>query len=500
MTRLSFTSAFIAVALLALARLGFGQETVAWMTDLQAAQSAATRQGKLLLVHFYADDCPPCKTLEKNVFSQSDIAASISRNYVPVKVHVDSRPELATRFHVQAWPTDLILNPAGLEVYRTVSPQSAAQYLAMLDQIAFQSGVGAGRPATNPLEQAPWLKERRTDVALTGATAPATPSAGPTASNQFAPQGLTTQPPYSEYTVGGAPGPSMPPASGGYRPQSPAADPYGSQEMRRGQAAPYRGNPPLQDDRWAGLSGAQGPAAAPPAAEESIYAPTPRNDAGVAPAPSIAQPDSRWAPHPSNPQTLAPSRSVYDQGFSQPSSPHVAPQNPQQVARQIPPQLPPSIPPQRPVQQSYVPPAATAQRTSAQFPAPRMVEASKAPPLSLDGFCPVTILETGKWHKGNIRCGAIHRGRTYWFASEDAQRKFLTDPDRYAPVLSGCDPVIFAESNVLVSGKNSIGLLLPDGKTVFFASEQSLARFKLAQQAYLGRAYQAMAAGDLPLR
>ena len=481
MPRSSFTSVLATLMLLALVRVGWGQDAIGWMTDLLAAQKSAAAQGKLVLAHFYSDDCRPCKTLERNVFSQAEIAASIRRNYVPLKVHVDTLPELATRFNVQAWPTDLILNPAGLEVYRTISPQSPAQYQMMLDQVAYQSGVGAGRPVTNPLEQAPWRGGPQTDVALTGATVPAAQAPRGNATAQVAPQNPSTTPPYSEFTLGGVPGPSMSPAASTYRTQAQPTSPYGAQEMRQGQAAPYRGSAqPPQGDRWAGPSRESPPAAA----EESIYAGA-VPDAAQPAAPS----PNRWAQHPSTAPSpgSAPARSAYNRGLPPPAS----------AQRQ--PQLPPQLPVQRSPQPSFAPPAQAAQRTSAQFPAPRMVNPSEAPPLSIDGFCPVTILESTRWQKGSVKWGAVHRGRTYLFASPEAQRKFLADPDRYAPVLSGCDPVIFAETNQLIGGNHSIGLLM-GGKTFFFASEETLDRFKLAPNVYMGRAYQAMAAGDFPAR
>src|SRR5262245_65333803 len=124
MARSLFTWVLATLWLVSLAAPGLGAEEIPWTTDLRAAQQLAASGDKLVLVHFYSDNCRPCKALERNVFSQHPIAAAIGRNYVPVKVHVDSTPEIAKHFHVEAWPTDLILTSAGVEVYRTISPQS----------------------------------------------------------------------------------------------------------------------------------------------------------------------------------------------------------------------------------------------------------------------------------------------------------------------------------------------------------------------------------------
>lgn len=137
-----------------------------------------------------------------------------------------------------------------------------------------------------------------------------------------------------------------------------------------------------------------------------------------------------------------------------------------------------------------------AQQTSAQFRSRQFVDASQAPPFAIEQFCPVTLLESRKWQKGNVRFGAVHRNRTYLFASEEAQRKFLADPERYVPVLSGCDPVIFAETNQWIDGNPSIGLLI-GGKTFFFVSAESRARFEISPQPYTARAYQGMAEARL---
>jgi YHS domain-containing protein len=133
-----------------------------------------------------------------------------------------------------------------------------------------------------------------------------------------------------------------------------------------------------------------------------------------------------------------------------------------------------------------------------------VVPASQAPPIALEGFCPVTLLETvardpadrAAWKKGDRRFGAIHRGRTYLFASAEQQQKFLANPDAYAPVLAGCDPVHYAERGEVVDGKRAYGLITPDRKIYLFADETSRNRFEQAPGAYSNAIQQAMLRSD----
>lgn len=451
MTKFSWAPAMAAIVLLSLVRPVLGQQGINWTADLAAAQTAAARDGKLILLHFYSDHCPPCKTLERNVFSRPEIAATISRNYVPVKVHVDSTPQLAKRYHVEAWPTDLIVTSAGLEVYRTVSPQSVAHYTTMLDQVAFQSGVGAARLPDNDRQLG---ASRPADVSLASGTAP-TATVASTGEQATAP-GLS---------------PGSPSVGNPYI-QRPAPRDRHARPAAGQRAAPGIGLPPSAD-RLAGMSGPQTAVTPRGPQSESIYADVVQESF---PAPAPSAPSRAPATDLNAASMPEQDRSIYDQA---------------------PPQLPP---PQASYAPSAAPPPPDAQRTSAQFATPQFVTASQAPPMALNGMCPVTILESKKWTKGNVQFGAVHRQRTYLFVSLEAQRRFLADPDRYAPILSGWDPVVFAETRQLVDGKHNIGLLLANGKTVFFTSEESLARFKQAPQAYLAHVSQVTAGGRPPAR
>jgi protein disulfide-isomerase len=121
------------------------------------------------------------------------------------------------------------------------------------------------------------------------------------------------------------------------------------------------------------------------------------------------------------------------------------------------------------------------------------------PPLGLDGYCPVSLAEKFRWVPGDRRWGVIHRGRTYLFAGPDEQRRFLRDPDCYAPLFSGNDIVLAVDLGRIVPGMRQHGLFLTPGGHVFlFSSEETLAKFMKDPKRYGEQAMAFLRAGMNP--
>jgi len=97
-------------------------------------------------------------------------------------------------------------------------------------------------------------------------------------------------------------------------------------------------------------------------------------------------------------------------------------------------------------------------------------------PVAMDGYCPVTIQVSRKWVKGDPKFGAIHRRRTFLFATADEQETFLSDPDRYTPVLTGYDPIRFLKTGELVDGSPQFALTYRR-EVYLFVDEDSLKTF-----------------------
>ena len=155
------------------------------------------------------------------------------------------------------------------------------------------------------------------------------------------------------------------------------------------------------------------------------------------------------------------------------------------TAQQSPPGFNPSTPP----------PLANIGQQAAPISSPAVQPPAANPPLCLDGFCPVTLAEKQQWVPGDRRYGAIHRGRTYLFTGSEEQRRFFTDPDRYAPIISGNDIVQAMEKGQAVPGMREHGVFY-NGHIFLFADEVALDKFSKNPAYYANQALEAIQASN----
>jgi YHS domain-containing protein/thiol-disulfide isomerase/thioredoxin len=115
-----------------------------------------------------------------------------------------------------------------------------------------------------------------------------------------------------------------------------------------------------------------------------------------------------------------------------------------------------------------------------------------SPPLAFEGYCPVALKSAHKWVAGDLKFGAIHRGRTFLFMGEEQRQQFLANPDAYCPVFSGMDPVMLLDDNQVVEGSRRYGFEYR-GAFYLFSNQQSMDRFKSQPDQYAAGVRQAMA-------
>src|SRR5262245_66638771 len=109
-----------------------GADQMPWCNDFRLACGLAAEQQRLVLLHFTRDNCPPCRKVEAEVFSEQKVAQAVSQNFIPVLVHQARNPDLVARYQVKLYPTDVMVTASGLEVYRAISPQRPADYIMSL--------------------------------------------------------------------------------------------------------------------------------------------------------------------------------------------------------------------------------------------------------------------------------------------------------------------------------------------------------------------------------
>jgi len=418
MTSLNRIGAILLAVLLP--SLAVAEEAVRWASNLDDAKRIAASRNQLVLIHFWADNCPPCRRLDANVFSQDSFSADVAKDYVPVKVNANRDPKLAQQYGVDRWPQDVIVTPSGQVVYRMISPQDQAKYTNVLAQVALK---------LNP-------SNSNSMIAQTGnTTIPSAPADQPFVS--AAGQDTAAQSRYSKFT--GTSAPASGPTNLG--------------------PAPLSNNPSLSS-RYLGqvASGNSGNSMSPSGsrftAGTSAEEPAANSGSGSIAPPASVEPPSRVEPRPPASRFASQSGSGHQTEATQP------------------------------------PVSNAAARQNSEPPSPSKQE------FAMDGYCPVTLLDQWKWQKGDPRWGAVHQGQVYLFSTQQEQQKFLANPHRYGPAMSGIDPVAYLGQGKVVRGEREFGLTF-NGTLYLFSSEENLQQFRNEADRYSSMVRQAMAAQNM---
>ena len=130
----------ISIGLLAL-RVG-AYAAIDWAQDYKSASVRAANEKKLLMVDLYADWCGPCRMLDKTTFRNADVEAALSRDFITVKVNIESTKEnrdLATRLDTRAIPHVVFFDSDGKKLSQLVGYYPPDQFLDELRKVTKQA-------------------------------------------------------------------------------------------------------------------------------------------------------------------------------------------------------------------------------------------------------------------------------------------------------------------------------------------------------------------------
>ena len=103
--------------------------------------------------------------------------------------------------------------------------------------------------------------------------------------------------------------------------------------------------------------------------------------------------------------------------------------------------------------------------------------------LALSGYCPVSLIADRRLVHGQTEYTVQHEGRVYRFASAVMSNLFRKDPDRYVPMNRGDCPVSQVDRGAVRAGDPRWGVLY-QGRLFLCASDEARRRFLEAPERY----------------
>lgn len=102
-----------------------------------AVREMAQKQGKLVFIDLYASWCPPCRMMDKQVFSREDVGEFMQQHFVAAKYDTDKTTgkELMKRYGRGAIPLYLVFDTEGELLGRIQGAAAADEFIENLKTI-----------------------------------------------------------------------------------------------------------------------------------------------------------------------------------------------------------------------------------------------------------------------------------------------------------------------------------------------------------------------------
>lgn len=129
---------FYLLATIFLFAAGASQAQVKFETaSTDAVREMAVKQGKLVFIDLYASWCPPCRMMERHVFSRKEVGAFMDERFVAAKYDTDQATgaDLMKRYGQGAIPLYLIFDTEGRLLGRIQGASSPEEFMQSIRTI-----------------------------------------------------------------------------------------------------------------------------------------------------------------------------------------------------------------------------------------------------------------------------------------------------------------------------------------------------------------------------
>jgi len=127
---------------------------VSWLEWSKESFKKAQELDKPILLGISAVWCHWCHVMDQTTYSDSEVARLIEKNFVPIRVDRDRRPDIDKRYNMGGWPSTVFLTPDG-DVLTGGTYIPSTQMTSLLDYVSqlYQKNKGTFESKIKDLKQ-----------------------------------------------------------------------------------------------------------------------------------------------------------------------------------------------------------------------------------------------------------------------------------------------------------------------------------------------------------
>jgi len=127
---------------------------VRWL-GYEDALARAAAEDKLVYIYFYSKSCPYCEMMEENTFPNASVSEVLNTRFIPVRVDVERRPDLASAYWVPGTPFHVFLCPNGSLLGVAAGYRNPDGFLRLLNTALAKAGERCADQAAAPAGRVP---------------------------------------------------------------------------------------------------------------------------------------------------------------------------------------------------------------------------------------------------------------------------------------------------------------------------------------------------------